>query len=74
MKLTETKFGAVGEVLDKVARAAKLTAFTAFADNRPIPEDFDSDPDELAKISQSLELIDTQSPAPTDRRAGIIIS
>ncbi|MFO0812629.1 MAG: hypothetical protein U0796_05390 [Gemmatales bacterium] len=56
-KLTGTKFVALGEVLaanfevlDKIARAAKLTPFTAFADNRPIPEDFDGDPDDLAEV------------------------
>lgn len=56
-KLKGTEFEALGEVLarnfeaiDKVARSAKLTPFTAFADNRPIPDDFDGDPDELAEI------------------------
>ncbi len=56
-KLKSTKFDAHGEVLaanfevlDKIARSAKLTVFTAFADNRPIPEDFDGDPDELAEV------------------------
>jgi hypothetical protein len=56
-KLKGTKFDAFGEVLaanfealDKIARSAKLTPFTAFADNRPIPEDFDGDPDELAVV------------------------
>jgi hypothetical protein len=51
------KFDALGEVLahnfealDKIAGAAKLKPFTAFADNRPIPEDFDGDPDELAAV------------------------
>ena len=38
------------EALDKIARSAKLTPFTAFADNRPIPDDFDGDPDELAEV------------------------
>ena len=54
-KLTGAKYGALGEALaanfralDQIARAAKLTPFTAFADNRPVPEDFDGDPDELA--------------------------
>lgn len=37
------------ETLDKIARAAMLTPITAFADNRPIPDDFDGDPDELAE-------------------------
>jgi len=56
-KLTGTKFDALGEVLaanfevlDKIARSAKLTPFTAFADNRPIPDGFDGDPDELAEV------------------------
>jgi hypothetical protein len=40
---------AYGESLDIIARQAKLTPLTAFADNRPIPEDFDGDPDELAE-------------------------
>ena len=38
------------ETLDKIAGAAKLTPLTAFADNRPIPDDFDGDPDELAEV------------------------
>ena len=38
------------EALDKIARSAKLTPLTAFADNRPIPEDFDGDPDELDEV------------------------
>lgn len=57
-KLKGTKFGALGEVLaanfeklDKIARSARLTPFTAFADNRPIPDDFDGDPDELAEVT-----------------------
>jgi hypothetical protein len=56
-KLTGTAFDALGEVLasnfealDKIARSAKLTPFTAFADNRPVPDDFDGDPDELAAV------------------------
>src|SRR5712692_2705452 len=56
-KLTGTKFDALGEVLaanfkalDKIARAARFSPFTAFADNRPIPGDFDGDPDELAEV------------------------
>jgi hypothetical protein len=56
-KLTGVKFDALGEVLaanfkalDKIARAAKLTPFTAFADSREIPEDFDGDPDDLAEL------------------------
>ncbi len=55
--LRGTKFDALGEVLganlevlDKIARSAKLTPCTAFADNRPIPDDFDGDPDELAEV------------------------
>jgi hypothetical protein len=38
------------ETLDEIAEAARLTPLTAFADNRPIPEDFDGDPDELAEL------------------------
>jgi hypothetical protein len=56
-KLKGTEFDALGEILaanfealDKIAQSAKLTPFTAFADNRPIPEDFDGDPDELAEV------------------------
>src|SRR5690606_16956723 len=56
-KLKGTKFDALGEVLaanfealDKIARSAKLKPFSAFADNRPIPDDFDGDPDELAEV------------------------
>ena len=56
-KVTGTKFKSLGEVLadncralDRIARSAKLTPFTAFADNRPIPDDFDGDPDELAEV------------------------
>ncbi|OAI51282.1 hypothetical protein AYO44_05115 [Planctomycetaceae bacterium SCGC AG-212-F19] len=52
-----TKFDAPGEVLaanfkalDLIARSATLTPFTAFADNRPIPEDFYGDPDDLAEV------------------------
>jgi hypothetical protein len=56
-KMKGKKFDALGEVLaanfetlDKIARSANLTTFTAFADNRPVPEDFDGDPDELAEV------------------------
>lgn len=56
-KLKGITFDALGEVLaanfemiDDIARSARLTPFTAFADNRPIPDDFDGDPDELAEI------------------------
>lgn len=56
-KLKGTRFDTPGEVLaanfdtlDKIARSAKLTPLTAFADNRPIPEDFDGDPDELEEV------------------------
>jgi hypothetical protein len=55
--LKGTKFDSLGEVLaanfetlDKIARSAKLTPFTAFADNRPIPYDFHGDADELAEL------------------------
>jgi hypothetical protein len=56
-QLTGTHFEALGEVLaanfetlDMIAQSAGLTPFTAFADNRPIPEDFDGDTDELAEV------------------------
>ena len=38
------------EALEKIAKSAKITPLTAFADNRPIPEDFDGDPDELDEV------------------------
>ena len=56
-KLAGAKFCALGEVLahnfealDKIAGNARLKRFTAFADNRPIPEGFDGDPDELKEV------------------------
>jgi hypothetical protein len=56
-ELTGAKFEALGETLasnfeklDKIAHAAKLTPLTAFADNRPIPDDFEGDPDDLADV------------------------
>jgi hypothetical protein len=56
-EFTRTKFDGLGEVLvanvealDEIARSAKLTLFTAFADNRPVPEDFDGGPDDLAEV------------------------
>ena len=56
-KLTGTGFDASGELLaanfkalDEIARSAGIAPFTAFADNRPIPDDFDCDPDELAEV------------------------
>lgn len=56
-KLVGTEFDALGEVLaanlealDRIARSADLTPFTAFADNRPVPDDFDGDPDGLAEV------------------------
>ena len=36
--------------LNEIAESAKLTHITHYADNRPIPEDFEGDPDELAEI------------------------
>jgi hypothetical protein len=36
--------------LDRIASAAGLPAFTSFGDNRPIPEDFDGDPEELEEV------------------------
>jgi len=56
-ELTGTKYDVLGErlaanfmVLDKIARAARLKPFTAFGDNRPIPKDFDGDPDDLVEV------------------------
>ncbi|MFO0826455.1 MAG: hypothetical protein U0792_25605 [Gemmataceae bacterium] len=56
-KLTSTKFDALGELLaanceelDNIARVAKLTPLTAFADNRTISDEFDGDPDDLAEV------------------------
>ncbi len=55
-KLTGIEFDALGEILaanfemlDKIADSANLVRFTAFGDNRPIPDDFVGDPDELAE-------------------------
>jgi len=36
--------------LDSIARDLNLTPFTAFGDNREVPEDFDGDPDELDEV------------------------
>lgn len=36
--------------LDGIARKLGLAPFTAFGDNRDVPEDFDGDPDELDEI------------------------
>ncbi|EMI46619.1 hypothetical protein RRSWK_00858 [Rhodopirellula sp. SWK7] len=33
--------------LDSIARELNLAPFTAYGDNREVPEDFDGDPDEL---------------------------
>jgi len=56
-KLARTRLKWLGEALamnleplDAIARSANLTPLTAFADNRPVPKDFDGDPDELAEI------------------------
>lgn len=56
-KLKGAKFEALGEALaqnfealDRIAKAAKLKPFTAFADNREVPDDFDGHPDDLAEI------------------------
>jgi hypothetical protein len=56
-ELQDVKFETGGEVLfanyealDKIARTAKLTSLMNFADNRPVPEDFDGDPDELDEV------------------------
>ena len=55
--LHDAKFDALGEVLarsfptlDKIADAYGLTRFTAFADNREVPDDFDGPPDELEEL------------------------
>ncbi len=55
--LKETKFDVLGEVLaanfealDKIAQSVAVTQFTAFADNRAIPEDFDGNPDDLDEM------------------------
>jgi hypothetical protein len=51
------KFDALGEALaanlealNKIAGSAGLTPFSAFADNRPVPDNFDGDPDDLAEV------------------------
>ncbi len=56
-ELTEPESDATGEwlavnfeVLDNIAAEANLTPFTAFADSRQIPDDFDGGPDELAEL------------------------
>ncbi len=38
------------EELDEITEEAGLTPFTSFADNRPIPDDFDGDPEDLADL------------------------
>lgn len=55
-RLEAASFQGLGEVLasncetlHKIAKLANLTPFAAFADNRPIPDDFAGDPDELAE-------------------------
>ncbi|OWK38069.1 hypothetical protein [Fimbriiglobus ruber] len=56
-ELMGTKFDALGErlavnfeALDQTACSAGLTPFTAFADNRTVPEDFEGDPEDLADV------------------------
>lgn len=56
-ELIGTQINILGEVLvsnfdalDKIAQTAKLTPIYAFADNRPVPSNFDSDPDDLAEV------------------------
>lgn len=56
-ELKGTTCDALGEVLeanyqtlDKIALSANITPFSAYGDNRPIPEDFDGDPNELAEV------------------------
>ena len=77
-KLKGTKFDALGEVLaanvealDKIARSANLTPFTAFADNRPVPEDFDGDPDELAEVMGGGPPLRPSSVNSSSRRSGV---
>jgi hypothetical protein len=36
--------------LDAIARAGGLTPLSGFMDNRPVPEEFDGDPDELGEL------------------------
>ncbi|WP_422929292.1 hypothetical protein [Singulisphaera sp. PoT] len=65
-KLNGTKFDSTGEALayemeelEEIAKAAKLTPLTTFVDNRPIPDDFSGDPDELIKLmGESTEWFD----------------
>ena len=56
-RMVGTTFDALGEVLaanikalDEIARSAKLAPMTTFADSRPLPEDFDGDPDDLDEV------------------------
>ena len=53
-ELKSDKFDCLGESLafsfqklDQITAEVKLTPFSAFADNRPVPEDFDGDPEAL---------------------------
>lgn len=38
------------EVLDEIALSSGLLAFSSFADNREVPEDFEGDPDEMKEL------------------------
>src|SRR5947209_2748157 len=56
-RLRGTKFEAIGEMLaleyqalDRIAVANGLTLFTAFADNRTVPNDFDGSPNDLKEL------------------------
>ncbi len=40
----------IWERSNEIAESAELTHVAHYADNRPIPEDFEGDPDELAEI------------------------
>jgi hypothetical protein len=53
----EARFDAEGkvltrdmELLDGIAEELNVTPLSSFADNRPIPDDFDGDPSELDEI------------------------
>lgn len=55
--LIGTKFEGLGEAIaanlkaiESIARSARLTSLAAFGDNRPVPDDFGGDPDDLAEI------------------------
>jgi hypothetical protein len=56
-KLRRAKFAALGEILahnfealERIADAADLTPFTAVADTREVPSDFDGSPEDLEDV------------------------